>query len=372
MIPLHISLEHREGVTVLSNCFIDNYMKDANDAQIKVYLYLLRMVSANLPTDIMEIADKFNHTEKEVVRALCYWEKLNLLSIDYDSQKNIVGVRLCNPIGMDNFTPVAEKETEIVDFKMHAAAALSTDAIHSKPINTMDYDKEKNSYSLDALAAFKNSPESKQLLFAAKQYLKRTISGPEIKTLLFIYDRLGFGLDLTDYLLQYCVGNGQTTMSTIEKTAIRWFEANVKNMEQAKTFEQQANISVSKVSADIMRLLGKQTLPAPKEAEYINRWVKEQAFPMELIEEACNRTVLSVDRNRFAYANSILEAWKRSDIHSLSDLQNLESKRKNQSKNEQHSGTGTTTGSSGSKGAFCNIEQHDYDFAALEKALVSN
>mgnify|MGYP000110404848 FL=1 len=62
-------------VTVVSNFFIDEYMKDANDAQIKVYLYLLRMMTAGLTTSVSDIADKFNHTEKDVLRALKYWEK---------------------------------------------------------------------------------------------------------------------------------------------------------------------------------------------------------------------------------------------------------------------------------------------------------
>ena len=34
------------GVTLLSNSFIDNYMKDANDAQLKIYLYLLRRLGS--------------------------------------------------------------------------------------------------------------------------------------------------------------------------------------------------------------------------------------------------------------------------------------------------------------------------------------
>lgn len=33
--------------TVVSNLFIDEYMKDANDAQLKVYFYLLRMLNAD-------------------------------------------------------------------------------------------------------------------------------------------------------------------------------------------------------------------------------------------------------------------------------------------------------------------------------------
>ena len=38
--------ENRTDVTVVSNIFIDKYMKDANDAQLKIYLYLLRTMSA--------------------------------------------------------------------------------------------------------------------------------------------------------------------------------------------------------------------------------------------------------------------------------------------------------------------------------------
>lgn len=33
-----------QDFTVISNRFIDMYMRDANDAQIKVYLYLIRML----------------------------------------------------------------------------------------------------------------------------------------------------------------------------------------------------------------------------------------------------------------------------------------------------------------------------------------
>ena len=44
--------------TAISNYFIDNYMKDANDAQLKVYLYLVRMVHANMAFGVSDIADK--------------------------------------------------------------------------------------------------------------------------------------------------------------------------------------------------------------------------------------------------------------------------------------------------------------------------
>ena len=77
--------DHAADSTVISNLFIDEYMKDANDAQMKVYLYLVRMMSAGLSTSITDIADRFNHTEKEVVRSLRFWERKGLLSFQTDS-----------------------------------------------------------------------------------------------------------------------------------------------------------------------------------------------------------------------------------------------------------------------------------------------
>ena len=42
--------------TVVSNLFIDEYMKDANDAQLKVYFYLLRMLNAEQAISVSGIA----------------------------------------------------------------------------------------------------------------------------------------------------------------------------------------------------------------------------------------------------------------------------------------------------------------------------
>ena len=76
-------------VTIVSNRFIDEFMPQANDAQLKIYLFLLRMLSAGRSLDIPEIADVFNHTEKDVMRALKYWEKCGVLLLEYDGQAKL-------------------------------------------------------------------------------------------------------------------------------------------------------------------------------------------------------------------------------------------------------------------------------------------
>ena len=79
------------NMTLLSNSFIDFYMKDANDAQIKLYLYLLRSVSHKRTTDLSQLADVLNYSEKDILRALKYWERKGVLSLRYDRGRKAAG-----------------------------------------------------------------------------------------------------------------------------------------------------------------------------------------------------------------------------------------------------------------------------------------
>ena len=93
MSRLKICQDGCDGVTIVPNRFIDEFMPQANDAQLKIYLYLLRTMNAGRPLDIPEIADAFNHTEKDVMRALKYWEKRGVLRLEYDTARTLTGIR---------------------------------------------------------------------------------------------------------------------------------------------------------------------------------------------------------------------------------------------------------------------------------------
>ena len=68
--------------TIISNIFVDRYMKDANGEFVKVYLYLLRHMN-DVPGELSlcEIADSLNHTENDIVRALRYWSEHDVLNL---------------------------------------------------------------------------------------------------------------------------------------------------------------------------------------------------------------------------------------------------------------------------------------------------
>ena len=88
------------GCTLVPDFFLDNYMPGANGEYVKIYLYLLRCLKSDTQElSIPLIADKFDHTESDVCRALKYWEKMKLLKLEYDDSKQLTGVRLLEETG---------------------------------------------------------------------------------------------------------------------------------------------------------------------------------------------------------------------------------------------------------------------------------
>ncbi len=332
--------------TVVSNRFIDEYMKDANDAQLKVYLYLIRMLNANQATSVSDIADKFNHTEKDVIRALKYWEKKNLLDLDFDEDKNLVGIHL-----RDLNTPFASATQKNVTL---TAAPTVTVAATKEPVFT------KPSYSPDQLREFKSREQTAQLLFIAESYIGKPLTPSEMKSILFFTDELHFSDDLIDYLLQYCVDRGKKDFKYIEKVAINWAEEGITTPKQAQKYSGKYDKNVYA----IMNELGKSGAPTTKEMEFINRWIKEYGFSTDIIFEACERTVLATDRHRFEYAEGILSSWKRENVHHKADIHKIDDMYQKRRSSAKSSGSGNNK--------FNQFTQNSYDFEALEKELLSN
>lgn len=325
--------------TVLSNRFIDEYMKDANDAQIKVYLYLLRMMGANLPTSVSEIADKFNHTEKDVMRALQYWEKMQLLSLDFDESKTLTGIHL-KELGGD-----IQKST------------MSTPIVSIVPRQEED-PYAKPSYSAEDLRCFKDNASTSQLLCVAEIYIGRPLTASELKSILYFSDCLHFSDDLIDYLIQYCVEKGKKNFKYIEAVALNWAQAGISTPKQAEKFASRYDKSVY----TIMKELGKNDAPTSKELEYINRWIKEYGFSADIIAEACERTVMATDRHRFEYAEGILSSWKKENVHRKSDIQRID---------ELYQKRRQTKSAGPGSNRFNQFSQRDYDFEELEAKLLS-
>lgn len=328
--------------TLVSNLFIDEYMKDANDAQLKVYFYLIRMVNANLPISMSVIAEKFNHTEREVLRSLKYWENKCLLSLDFNDEKDLIGIHFIE------MSPVSDiKKQNIAPVVSIVPAIRNT---YAKPL-----------YSIEDMQSFKNSKSASELTFLAETYLNQTLTANDIQSLYFFVDTLHLSTDLIDFLLQYCAGLGKKRFSYIEKVAINWAENNITTTKKAQAYVKKYDSTV----IAIMKGLGKSgNTPTTPELDYISTWTNTYDFPMPIVLEACNRTVLAVDTNRFKYAHTILTNWHEGKVKTLEDVATFD-----QSFHAKKVVSSSAASIKNNK--FNQFSQRSYDFDALEKEILS-
>ena len=196
MTDITLHTKSKSTVTCVSNTFIDEYMADANGEFVKIYLYLLRCINAAENFSISKMADKFDHTEKDIKRALKYWEKKHLLQLEYNSGEQLTGICLCEPV-----------------------SAVTQDSEHAeKPTEASSVDI-RPSYTKDQILSFQNDEASSDLLFIIERYIGHPLSIKDYETILYWSDELKFSTDLIEYLVGYCVQKGHKSMRYIEKIA---------------------------------------------------------------------------------------------------------------------------------------------------------
>lgn len=330
------------STTSLSNIFIDEYLADANDAQIKVYLYLLRMMCAGTATSVADLADKFNYTEKDVERALSYWEELGLIGLELDSAGQLVGIHM-----QDILPKRAAKVTSL-----HSVRLSSTEE-HEPKYSVVKKPRKK--------AQHKENP---QILFVAEQYFGRTLNPSEVRTIYYIQDELEFSEDLLDYLLQHCASAGKKDFDYVRKVAMNWHEKGITTSQQA-SLESSAN----RAAYQIMKELGMQNAPTPAELQFFDRWQNEYGFSLKIITEACRRTVLQTQVKRIQYCEGILRSWFKGGVKTIEDINKVDSDfgretaKKEIAKKADNIRTNTR---------FHQFTQNDYDLSSLEQQLLDN
>lgn len=384
-------------VTILSNRFIDNFMPRANGEFVKVYIYLLRAVSSSPSSFSLEhMADRLFCTERDIFRALKYWEGEKILSLTYTTDRQLSGITLLEPFAdaghmessasSENIFSTAGTSSSPVSAQMAAGISQPVALTGSAPKNvslsssnsavsggtsselstSADYIR---SLTPDHISELKQNEEVSQLLYIAEQYLAKTLTPTEMQKIFFFYDELHMSADLIEYLVEYCVSRGRKSMRYIETVALAWTRDGVTTVEMARD----ASSRFSKDYYTILKAMGiSGRNPVENEISYIDTWRKTYSFDLELIQEACSRTVLSTGQPSFQYADKILSGWKKKNVHTLEDVRLLDAEHKKRQLEKAVSRKKQPAAQSQSNNRFNNFHQRDYDFTEYEKRLLNN
>ena len=374
------------STTSIPNCFIEKYMPKAAGEFVKIYIYLLKCLSENQSElSISKIADAFDDSEKDVTRALKYWERKGLLKLEFDD-KTLVSLQLISAAEMDGDS----KESVALEAKEEVSSSdvvttIVRDEVSVTPDASLPSDDsakntltfEKKQYSKEEINAFSQQEDIYQLIFIIERYTGHALTGTDMNTIFFFYDTLQMSVDLIEYLFEYCVSLCKKNMRYIEAVAISWAEKGIKTVSAAKTL----NAIYSDNCYSVLKafgLTGRQ--PAKSEVEYVSTWSLSYGYILELILEACNRTMKTIHQPSFEYADSILRRWKASGVTSMDDVKALDEKREkavakaeNIASKKNYDGTGNKSAANRpSSNKFTKFDQRTYDYDALEEKLFNS
>jgi len=300
------------GVTIVPNAFIDFYMPSANGAYVKVYLYLLRNIgSNNAEITISSIADHLDNTEKDIIRALNYWEKQNLLRIERNAMDEITAIHLVDLSGFNCKTYQGTAAAEETDSELdELAVSIRTD---TEPVARQKYSQEK-------INELTSNDKIKYVMHVVELYLDRPLKPMDIQLILYLYEELKFSPELIMYLYEYCVSKNKKSPSYIESVALSWAKEGIDTEEKAR----EATLAYNEHFNNVIKAFGLNRAPGQIERQYITKWVEVFLFSDDIITEACNRTILRTQKPDFKYADKILETWFKKGVKTLDDIARLD------------------------------------------------
>lgn len=367
MSSIQLSSAQESDVTVISNYFIDDYMPAANGSYVKVYLYLLRCLSrAESNISITAIADRLEDSEKDINRALNYWEKVQLLSLERTASNEIIHITINDIKQIVSVSQSFQAEIPAEAQVSHAKAAESASTLEPSISGSA---ADKPLYSPTQVAELTNHDEVKWLLKIVEVYLERFLKPTDIQLILYLYESVGFSVELIMYLYEYCISKNKKKPAYIEAVALSWAEQGIDTVEKAELNAAVYNTNYNAVnkSFGLNRALGSA------EKQYINKWLNQFGFNLEIITEACNRTILMTQKPDFKYADRILENWSKNGVHHLNDIQKLDETHSKSISKSQNSTTGAMPKTSNNK--FNAFPQRNYtkeDYSAMEQRLLNS
>lgn len=391
MATISISSDIATSFTTVSDIFIDRYMPKANGEFVKVYLYLLRAIgSGNGVASISDIADHFSNTENDVIRALNYWASIGILKLSTDAQGNITALNV--PVLTDNGAVGAVGTDMTVNGNVQGAgsadrvmtanaqgvgnmqgagnAALNNNTTDSSKAASAPRIEKRKEYTLDEIKVFRNDPDVSELFFIIETYLKHTLSSSDTNLVLYWLDELHFAPDLIEYLVEYCITKGHSSLRYMDKVALGWADAGISTVEQAKD-DAAAHSQIYYAVMKALGITGRNLVDS--EITFINKWSGEYGFDIELIKEACGRTISNIHQPSFEYTDSILNNWRKKNVHSKNDIEVLdESFAKNRKSQSAAAADSKAKAGDPKKNKFNNFNQRSHDYDKLEKLFLNS
>ncbi len=323
------------AMTPISSIFIEEYMTMPNyPVYSLVYIYALKKAVSGEALTNESIAEHFQIMESEVTKIWKYWETAGLIKLRTSGDQ--LNIEFLTP-NSKLIKPAMQQTTEVPKLRRE-----------NKPVYNPE-DIRKLSEQDDELSG---------LLAAAQTLLNKPLSLNDVNTIVGFCDKsyLGLPSEVIYVLLSYC-GSHNKGIRYMEKVALDWFDKGINDQDSAEDY---LNMFLNEYKK-IMRYYGiSDRSPSESEQAFMSSWVKKLNMPLEIIKEACKRTIDNTGKASFPYTNTILNNWYNAGVKNIDDIKSLDAK---------HSSTKPQQSTTKKQTARPNFDQREYDKETLENAF---
>lgn len=147
------------------------------------------------------------------------------------------------------------------------------------------------------------------------------------------FEKYKFDKQVMIALFDYCFKKSALHKNYIQAVAESWGLNKIENLDDLENYYIKQD-KLNKIKKSISKKLGKHGILTQYEEAYIEKWVNDFNYDMNIIEIALKRTTLKSNVS-FEYLNSVISDWNDRNLRTPAQITDFLEKRKQQNKNEK-------------------------------------
>lgn len=275
--------------TTIPDIFFSEYLSELPGEYLKIYMYILFLSKYGKDIKLNDLSKKLNISLKSINDGLKFLEERHLIT------KKTNGYII----------------TDLQELTLHNLYS---------PNLTMTKEKVEQTA--------KNKSRTKAIEHINNMYFQGIMGPSWYNDIDLWFKKFGFDEQVMIALFDYCYKRSALHKNYIQTVAESWATNNVKTWNDLdKYYEKQENLSQYKKI--ISKKLGKYNGLTQYEEAYIENWVLNYGYDMNIIEIALKRTTFKQNPT-FEYINNIITSWHERNLKTPAEVQAFIEQRKKQ------------------------------------------
>ncbi len=270
------------------------------------------LLSDTLVPDIF-LGDIMPHLPSDAVKV--YFYCLFLSKHKKETKAEDLAARLdMSPDTVNAVFVILEREGLVV----RSGKALTLVDVKERELNRL-YHRKTTSEPEEALTRASVNIKRNQCIDAINKTFFQGIMAPSWYTTIdHWFEIYQFEEDVMFSLFRFCYDNNALNVKYIEKVGATWNQKGIKSHWELEKY-MEASEQTREIGNAISRALRLGRKLTSYEEKYLETWLNEFGYSMDVIEEALERTAGKANPN-FKYIHSILAAWNKEGIRTRSQL----------------------------------------------------